>query len=381
MSFDPDEDILNDFLIEAGEILEKLSEQLVDLEQRPDDIDLLNAIFRGFHTVKGGAGFLQLDSLVEICHVSENVFDLLRNRKLTVNADLMDIVLKALDTINGMFNRVKARLELEAAPDSLKSALNRLVQIGNGEVVDTQPVLTEEIEQLQPASDALENSAVQDDGISDDQVSALLSALKSSGDDAAPAQVEAVSVADAADNTVEDDDLFGFDDEEKTSDEINEDEFKNILANTQDEQALPDEKTKTSAPVTTGGDLITDDEFEQLLDSLHGKKKSPVKAAEQNKVATPVVAKSDLITDSEFDSLLDDLYGKGKGPVKQKSTAQNKPKAVSAVKVEPVAAGSDKTAPKAAVAVSSPVASPKVAVVKSVTNLPTKKYMVNRGLA
>lgn len=364
MSFDPDEDILNDFLIEAGEILEKLSEQLVDLEQRPDDIDLLNAIFRGFHTVKGGAGFLQLESLVEICHVSENVFDLLRNRKLTVNSDLMDVVLKALDTINGMFNRVKARLELEAAPDSLKSALNRLVQIGNGEVVDTQPVLTEEIEQLQPASDALENSAVHDDGISDDQVSALLSALKSSGDDAAPAQVEAVSAADAADNTVEDDDLFGFDDEEKTSDEINEDEFKNILANTQDEQALPDEKTKTSSPVTTGGDLITDDEFEQLLDSLHGKKKSPVKAAEQNKVATPVAVKSDLITDSEFDSLLDDLYGKGKGPVKQKSAAHDKPKAVSAVKVEPVAAVSDKTAPK--VASAAPVASPKVAVVKSV---------------
>ena len=79
MSFDPDEEILNDFLIEAGEILEKLSEQLVDLEQRPDDIELLNAIFRGFHTVKGGAGFLQLDALVELCHVAENVFDLLRN--------------------------------------------------------------------------------------------------------------------------------------------------------------------------------------------------------------------------------------------------------------------------------------------------------------
>ncbi len=57
MSFDGDEEILQDFLVEAGEILEVLSEQLVDLENRPDDADLLNAIFRGFHTVKGRCGF------------------------------------------------------------------------------------------------------------------------------------------------------------------------------------------------------------------------------------------------------------------------------------------------------------------------------------
>ena len=65
MSFDVDEDILQDFLIEASEILELLSEQLVDLEKRPEDSELLNAIFRGFHTVKGGAGFLALSELVD----------------------------------------------------------------------------------------------------------------------------------------------------------------------------------------------------------------------------------------------------------------------------------------------------------------------------
>ena len=64
MGFDADEEILQDFLVEAGEILELLSEQLVELEGSPDDMNLLNAIFRGFHTVKGGAGFLQLHELV-----------------------------------------------------------------------------------------------------------------------------------------------------------------------------------------------------------------------------------------------------------------------------------------------------------------------------
>ena len=70
-----DEEILQDFIVEAGEIIELLSEQLVELEKRPTDHELLNAIFRGFHTVKGGAGFLSLSELVKACHGAENVFD------------------------------------------------------------------------------------------------------------------------------------------------------------------------------------------------------------------------------------------------------------------------------------------------------------------
>ena len=84
MSFEVDEDILQDFLVEAGEILEQLQEQLVDLENNPEDSDLLNAIFRGYHTVKGGAGFLALTELVDICHGAENVFDVMRNQQRTL---------------------------------------------------------------------------------------------------------------------------------------------------------------------------------------------------------------------------------------------------------------------------------------------------------
>ena len=109
MSFEADEEILQDFLVEAGEILELLSEQLVELENDVDNADLLNAIFRGFHTVKGGAGFLSLNELVDVCHGAENIFDLLRTGKRTVNADLMDTILSALDTINEMFDLVKSR--------------------------------------------------------------------------------------------------------------------------------------------------------------------------------------------------------------------------------------------------------------------------------
>lgn len=137
MSYDLDEDILQDFLVEAGEILELLSEQLVELENNPDDKDLLNAIFRGFHTVKGGAGFLSLTELVDTCHGAENVFDILRNGQRSVSASLMDTMLKALDTVNEQFQAVQDREPLPLAEQSLLDELHRL---SNPESQDEAPV-------------------------------------------------------------------------------------------------------------------------------------------------------------------------------------------------------------------------------------------------
>src|SRR5690554_3159040 len=128
MSFDADQEILQDFIVEAGEILELLSTQLVELESNPDDMDLLNAIFRGFHTVKGGAGFLQLNPLVDCCHVAENVFDVLRKGELEVTAELMDVVLEALDCVTDMFEEVRSGLPLTPASDELMAALEQLLE-------------------------------------------------------------------------------------------------------------------------------------------------------------------------------------------------------------------------------------------------------------
>ena len=133
MSFEADEEILQDFLVEAGEILEQLSEQLVELENRPDDMDLLNAIFRGFHTVKGGAGFLQLDALVACCHIAENVFDILRKGERTVTSELMDVVLQALDAVNSMFDQVREQQEPTPADPALLEALSQLAQPASAE--------------------------------------------------------------------------------------------------------------------------------------------------------------------------------------------------------------------------------------------------------
>lgn len=290
MSLDADEEILQDFLVEAGEILELLSEQLVDLEQRPNDVDLLNAIFRGFHTVKGGAGFLQLTPLVECCHVAENVFDLLRNGQRSVTSELMDVVLQALDTVNEMFDSVRGGVMPEPASAELMQAL-KLLSVPESKdkpAAAPEPV----VEAAAPAAPEVPPQAAQPPAgeagdISDAEFEQLMDALDGDAAPAAPAAAAA-----------------------------EEDPFADT--------------TPAAAAAGSSDDEITDDEFEALLDQLHGKGKGPViadakaeaapaapepepaAAAEQ---ATAGGAESDeTISESEFEELLDKLHGKGKSP-------------------------------------------------------------------
>ncbi len=170
MSFGADEEILQDFLVEAGEILEQLSEQLVELESRPDDADLLNAIFRGFHTVKGGAGFLQLNELVECCHIAENVFDILRKGERRVDSELMDVVLEALDAVNGMFSEVRERGPITPATPELLAALARLAEPAGAQA---EPVA--EVAAPEPVAEPVAESSSGD--ITDNEFELLLDSL------------------------------------------------------------------------------------------------------------------------------------------------------------------------------------------------------------
>jgi two-component system chemotaxis sensor kinase CheA len=119
MKIDLKDDILPNFLLEAGEILEQLSEQLVELEHDPENNDLLNSIFRGFHTIKGGAGFVSLDGMVEICHRAEDVFNVLRQGQRQVDSELMDSMLRVLDVLHDMFNQTRAGDASHAASPDL----------------------------------------------------------------------------------------------------------------------------------------------------------------------------------------------------------------------------------------------------------------------
>lgn len=281
MGFDLDEDILQDFLVEAGEILELLQEQLVELENNPDDANLLNAIFRGFHTVKGGAGFLSLTELVDACHGAENVFDILRTGKRRVTSELMDVILQALDAINEMFANVQNRQPLVPATPDLLHALHRLSE---PESADEQHHAAEPEMSLETFDAAVELEVVTE-----------------------PAAMTSGSIND-----------------------INEDDFEKLLdelhgsgAPGRTPAAAPKAAPVSFTPSAT--EDITDDEFEAILDQLHGKGSfvpgenepvtTPVKTTPPPAATKPTAKAPDDISDDDFESLLDELHGKGKAPV------------------------------------------------------------------
>ncbi|MFU2330740.1 chemotaxis protein CheW [Pseudomonas sp. NFX98] len=300
MSFGADEEILQDFLVEAGEILEQLSEQLVELESRPDDADLLNAIFRGFHTVKGGAGFLQLNELVECCHIAENVFDILRKGERRVDSELMDVVLEALDAVNSMFSEVRERSPITAATPELLAALARLAEPQTADEAAPAPV-AEVVEEPVAESESGD--------ITDNEFEQLLDSLN-----AVKAQAEAPAAAPAPASDA------------AASDEITDAEFESLLDQLHGKGQFAVDAVAPAAPAApqapkAAGDSsdITDDEFEALLDQLHGKGNFAVDALESAIASVPTpaapaaaAAGSDLISDHEFESLLDELHGKGK---------------------------------------------------------------------
>ncbi len=110
------EDLLQDFLQEAGDLLSDVDNKLVDLERAPEDRRLLNDIFRGFHTIKGGAGFLNAAELVTLCHLTENLFDKLRNAEMALTPALMDTIMAATQSVRDMFGEIAQGRQPDTAP-------------------------------------------------------------------------------------------------------------------------------------------------------------------------------------------------------------------------------------------------------------------------
>ncbi|MEG9860136.1 MULTISPECIES: chemotaxis protein CheA [Stenotrophomonas] len=187
------DDITADFIIEAQEILDRLGEQLVSLEQAPQDTEQLNAVFRGYHTLKGGAGFLGVTAMVELCHAAEEALGIARAGQAVLHAHHFDAAQQSLDYLQAMLDAVSCGTEPGYAPPELIAQFD------------------------------MHGGAV-----------------------AAPAAA--------------------------------------------------------AAPAAGGSDLITDDEFEALLDQLHGGN-APTAVAPAKK------ADDGLISEDEFEALLDQLHG------------------------------------------------------------------------
>ncbi|MCF3481088.1 chemotaxis protein CheA [Stenotrophomonas maltophilia] len=187
------DDITADFIIEAQEILDRLGEQLVSLEQAPQDTEQLNAVFRGYHTLKGGAGFLGVTAMVELCHAAEEALGIARAGQAVLQAHHFDAAQQSLDYLQAMLDAVSSGTEPGYAPPE------------------------------------------------------LIAQFDMHGGAAAPAAPTAVAAAGS-------------------------------------------------------GDLITDDEFEALLDQLHG-------ANAPTAVAPAKKADDGLISEDEFEALLDQLHG------------------------------------------------------------------------
>jgi two-component system chemotaxis sensor kinase CheA len=130
------EDLLQDFLVEATDLLSGVDNKLVELEKNPHDRGLLNDIFRGFHTIKGGAGFLNATELVTLCHLTENLFDKLRTGELDITAEAMDVIMAATATVRDMFDALEKGTQPRAADGGLIASLKQAIA---GELKGAEP--------------------------------------------------------------------------------------------------------------------------------------------------------------------------------------------------------------------------------------------------
>lgn len=231
-----DRELRDDFLVEAGELILRLGEQLIQLETAPLDRELLNAVFRVFHTVKGGAGFLAIEPMVQLCHCAEELLNEARNGAVVLGSAQMDALLEALDQLNGMMDALNASTPLTPPPMSLLDRLRPVAakpDIGSARVVkdgihtDTvEEAFERMLDQLSESPSA--TASASDANITESEFEALLDSLYGMGG-APGADAAEVPMAPAA---------------------------------------------KSNVP-SSGAGVIEADEFEALLDQLHGKGVAP----------------------------------------------------------------------------------------------------------
>ena len=178
-------EIMEDFLIEAFELIEQIDHDLVELEANPEDLELLNRIFRVAHTVKGSSSFLNFDVLTELTHHMEDVLNKARKGELKITPDIMDVVLESVDMMKGLLESIRDNGSDAAAGIDIKNICASLTQISEGEAPSAAPeapaAAPEPVKEPEPAVPAEEAAPEVSDAelskLSDSEVEAEIERL------------------------------------------------------------------------------------------------------------------------------------------------------------------------------------------------------------
>ena len=173
-------EILEDFLVEAFELVEQIDHDLIELESNPEDLELLNRIFRVAHTVKGSSSFLNFDVLTKLTHHMEDVLNKARRGELKITPDIMDVVLESIDMMKGLLHGIRDSGNDTDVGIEIADICARLTAISDGEVVSA-PAQKAEDKASEPIVEAV--SEPEPEPISDENLSNL-------SDDEVEAEIE-----------------------------------------------------------------------------------------------------------------------------------------------------------------------------------------------
>lgn len=247
-------EILADFLLEAGELVAALGDQLLALEAAPDAPDLLAAVFRAFHTVKGGAGFLSVEPMVALCHRGEDLLNEARSGRVRLTPEHIDALLQALDHLQQMMRAMQEGTTPVPAPQALLERLSsKAAAPAQAPPAAATPVAPPTVPAPTPAPAAFADAV-------DQEFDALLAAVAS----------EAPGTSVQADEPIDDS------------------EFEALLDELYGSKGAPGKVADSDAG--SASEPMTDDDFEALLDSLHGSGAPPRAVVPAASVPVPVAA-------------------------------------------------------------------------------------------
>jgi len=127
------DEIINEFIVEAEEILEQLDPLFVELEQKGQDPEIINEIFRGMHTLKGAAGFLGFQNVVDVAHRAETILKKVREGEIHISPEITDAILKATDTLRLLISHIKAKEEVSENIQPVLELLDKTLEKSSSE--------------------------------------------------------------------------------------------------------------------------------------------------------------------------------------------------------------------------------------------------------